>query len=327
MAATSSLSFPRDTFAKLTPRPFLLAHLKQQPQIRPGGRQPREHRKPTINTGSLTHSNGSAVVRLGDTAVVCGVRGEILLASDIPHPPSEDATESAVVEELGLVVPNIELSTGCSPAHMPGNPPGSLAQSLSYRVLSLLHSSSAVDAADLRIKYTEPKTDDDIPDEEPKVITKAYWTLYLDILCLSLDGNAFDAVWLAVVAALRDTVLPHAWWDQDRETIICSPLTSESHRLSLARFPLASTFAVFTTATHLTKSDNSRSWILADPDASEEDVCDEMVTIVLAPNASHSTKVVRIEKNGGRFIRKQAMKECMQGAEARFSDLETALRS
>jgi hypothetical protein len=30
------------------------------------------------NAGSLTHTNGSAVVRIGDTAAVCGVRAEIL---------------------------------------------------------------------------------------------------------------------------------------------------------------------------------------------------------------------------------------------------------
>jgi exosome complex component RRP43 len=327
MDAAPSLSFPRDTFAKLTPGPFLLAHLKQQPQIRPSGRHPGEHRKPTINTGSLTHSNGSAVVRMGDTAVVCGVRSEILLASDIPHPPSEDATESALVEELGLVVPNVELSTGCSPAHLPGNPPSSLAQSLSYRVLSLLHSTSAIDSADLRIKYTEPKTDEDIPDEEPKVVTKAYWALYVDILCLSLDGNAFDAAWLAVTAALRDTVLPHAWWDPDREAVVCSPLTSESHKLSLPRLPLTSTFAVFTTTTHLKKRDDSKFWVLADPDASEEGVCDEVVTIVLSPSTSGPRNVVRIEKNGGRFVSKEAMIECMKSAEARCSDLENTLRS
>lgn len=327
MEAVPSLSFPRDTFAKLTPRPFLLAHLKQQPPVRPSGRHPEEHRMPTINTGSLTHSNGSAVVRVGDTAVVCGVRGEILLASEIPHPPSENTLDTALVEELGLVVPNVELSTGCSPAHLPGNAPGSLAQSLSYRMLSLLHTTSAIDSADLRIKYTEPRTDDDIPDEEPKVVTKAYWVLYVDILCLSLDGNAFDAAWLAVVAALRDTVLPHAWWDPDREGVVCSPLTSESHKLSLPRLPLASTFAVFTTANPMKKREDSKSWILADPDTSEEDICDETVTVVLAPGVNGSRNVVRVEKNGGRFVGKDAMVECMRGAEARCYDLEKALQS
>ena len=93
---TPGLSFPRETFAKLAPGPFLRAHLKQKTPIRANGRSPSEFRTPAINMGSLTHSNGSAVVRVGDTAVVCGVRGEILLASDMPHPPGEDIDEKEI---------------------------------------------------------------------------------------------------------------------------------------------------------------------------------------------------------------------------------------
>ena len=34
---------------------------------------------------------------------------------------------------------------------------------------------------------------------------KAVWVLYLDVVCINFDGNAFDAAVLAVVAALRDS--------------------------------------------------------------------------------------------------------------------------
>lgn len=326
--SSPGLIFPQDTFAKLTPRPYLLAHLKPKSPVRPNGRQPNDFRKPTINTGSLTHSNGSAVVRVGDTAVVCGVRGEILLASDIPHPPRDQLDERDLVEELGLVVPNLELSTGCSPAHIPGNPPTSLAQSLSYRVSSLLHDSNFIHPADLRITYIEPKTDDDLPDEAPKQVTKAYWTLYIDILCLALDGNAFDAAWLAVTAALRDTTLPKAWWNPDQESILCSPVTSNSASLRLSALPLASTFAVFTTASPLKTRDEAQSWILADPDASEEDVCDEILTVVLSPartSGSGAPSILKIEKTGGAFIGKSTTEHCVHEAGKRLKDIETAL--
>lgn len=322
------LTFPQETFAKLTPRPYLLAHLKHKTPVRPNGRQPDEFRLPTVNTGSLTHSNGSAVVRVGDTAVVCGVRCEILLASDIPHPPSDELEERDLVEELGLVVPNLELSTGCSPAHIPGNPPTSLAQSLSYRISSLLHDSHCINSADLRITYTEPKTEDDLPDEPPKEVTKACWTLYIDILCLALDGNAFDAAWLAVTAALRDTTLPKAWWDPDRESILCSPIASDSSPLRLSAFPLASTFAVFTTASPLKKREEAQSWVLADPDGFEEDVCDETLTVVLKPAhgaGSEAFPILKMEKTGGTFIGKRILDLCIQQAGSRFKDIQTAL--
>lgn len=322
------LTFPQETFAKLTPRPYLLAHLKHKIPVRPNGRQQSESRQPTINTGSLTHSNGSAVVRVGDTAVVCGVRGEILLASDIPHPPSDQLDEQDLVEELGLVVPNLELSTGCSPAHIPGNPPTSLAQSLSYRISNLLYDSHCINPADLRITYIQPKTDDDLPDEPPKQVTKAYWTLYIDILCLALDGNAFDAAWLAVSAALRDTTLPKAWWDPDRESILCSPIVSDSAKLRLSALPLVSTFAVFTTASPLKKREEAQSWILADPDGFEEDICDETLTVVLnsVPSGdSGAGTILRIEKTGGAFIGRDLMDLCVRQAAKRISNMNIAL--
>lgn len=317
--ASPGLSLSRETFAKLTPRNFLQAHLKQPDPIRANGRTPDIFRKPTINTGSLTHCNGSAVVRIGDTAVVCGIRGEILLASDIPHPPDEDVAEDDVIEELGLLVPNVELSTGCSPAHLPGNPPGPLAQSLSYRILSLLYSCNIISPSDLRIQYLEPHTDEDLPDEGPKIVTKAYWTLYIDILCIALDGSAFDAAWASVVAALRHTLLPQAWWDPDREMILCSSRSAEASRLLLKSQPIASSFSVFSTASPFKNRDGAESWVLADADGYEEDVCTECLTIVVSEQDS-STELLRLEKNGGSVIGDSLLSYCVQLAKTRCSE-------
>ena len=323
-SATPGLSFPRETFAKLTPKPYLHAHLKQTDPVRPNGRSPGEFRKPTVNVGSLTHSNGSAVVRCGDTAIVCGVRAETLLASDIPHPPSDSSDADNLIEDLGLLVPNVELSTGCSPAHLPGNPPGSTAQSLSYRMLALLLTSGMISSDDLRIEYEEPPTEDDVPDEGPKVVTKAYWTLYIDILCIALDGNAFDTAWMATFAALKQTMLPKAWWDADREMIVCSPRLDEATPLRLSRVPTSSTFAVFSTASPLKLRDDARIWILADPDGFEEEVTAEFLTVVVALTTDQRLKVLRLEKSGGSAMSKDTITSCIESAEERCKAL-TAL--
>lgn len=307
------LSFPRDTFAKLSPRPFLHAHLQAPASVRPNGRQLDEFRAPTINTGSLTHSNGSAVVRVGDTAVVCGVRGEVLLASDIPHRASS-GTENDTIEELGLIVPNLELSTGCSPVHLPGNPPSSMAQSLSYRINTILSDNNVIDIASLRIDHALPTTDDDLPDEGERIVTKAFWVLYVDILCLALDGNALDAAWLAVSAALRDTVLPRAWWDSDTESVLCSPLKSEAVKVKLGDLPVLSSFAVFTTASPLKGNDGAQSWIIADPDAFEEEACDETLTVMLSSVATEAQQILTIERSGGCFVDKAMMRACLEKA-------------
>lgn len=34
---------------------------------------------------------------------------------------------------------------------------------------------------------------------------KAAWVLYIDVVCINYDGNAFDAAVLAVMAALRNS--------------------------------------------------------------------------------------------------------------------------
>lgn len=316
-SAPTGLSFPRTTFAKLTPTPFLQAHLKQPEPIRPSGRRPNELREPVINTGSLSHSNGSAVVRLGDTSVVCGVRGEILLASEVPHPPNDQTRKEDMVEHLGLLVPNVELSTGCSPAFLPGNPPSNSAQSLSWRITSLLQASDLVNPDDLTISYTEPKTADMGPDEEPNVTIKAYWTLYIDILCISLDGNCYDAAWMAVMAALKNTTLPKAWWDADHEVVVCSPFAKDAQRLTLNGSPSATTFAVFSTASPLKQHSEAESWVLTDPDNFEEDVCKETVTIVI-----DNGKLLKIEKHGGARISPQVLKDCVSVATQAWKEMQ-----
>jgi exosome complex component RRP43 len=183
-----------------------------------------------------------------------------------------------------------------------------------------------VDLESLRIKYTLPRTEDDLPDEEPKIVTKAYWVLYVDILCLALDGNALDAAWLAVVAALRDTTLPRAWWDQDKESILCSPLTSEASKLNLANIPLAVTFAILSTASPYKQTQDTRTWTIADPDALEEDVCGESLTVVLTTSGEPGRSISRITRSGGCLPNAQLMRRCIGEAEKRCGELETVLR-
>lgn len=338
-----SLSLPAATFAKLSPAPYLLAHLQPSnphtPSHRPSGRTPSDFRPPTAHTGSLTHASGSAVVRVGDTAVVCGVRGEILLASDIPQPPlppsGHDGEESEGNElaELGLLVPNLELATGCSPAHLPGNPPSVLAQSLTQRILTLLHTARLIGLEDLRIWHQPPDTATDGEDDEPhKPVVKAYWTLYIDILFISLDGNPFDAAWGAVMAALRDTLLPHAWWDIDRAAILCDDAVSKARKLSLRAWPVASTFAVFEPRAQLgigaakDKGREKKAWVLADPDSFEEGLCRETVTVVVDVEGGR-TKILAVEKVGGGVVGVAEMRTIFGMAEARWREWKGVLGS
>jgi len=177
-----------------------------------------------------------------------------------------------------------------------------------------------IDIHDLRIQYLEPHTDEDLPDEGPRVVTKAYWTLYIDILCIALDGNAFDAAWAAVIAALRDTTLPKAWWDPDREIILCSPRLNDLKRLQMRTFPVAASYVVYSTASPLKNKEEAEQWVLADPDAFEEDVCTETLTVVVSMGSDHQTNLLRLEKSGGSSINDEQIIQCAQQAAARSQD-------
>lgn len=375
--STHTLSFPAQTFAKLAPIPFLHAHLVSSPPRRPSGRRPFETRQPSLHTGSLSHASGSAVVRIGDTAVVCGIRAEILLTKDvadwkhpdaIPRPSNPTSSEIEKAEEnegarrkrqkteadeiarLNLLVPNVELSTGCSPAHLPGSPPSDLAQTLSHRVLTLLYTSQLIQAEDLRIWHHPPPTASSAtqtapnPNDPTSITTegrgeeaeeatkpeiKAYWTLHITLLFLSLDGSPFDAAWLALLAALKDVRLPRAWWDVDAENVLCSPLPQEATRLSLSGLPVPLTMGMFSgedlegvvsdVADGMKNEKGRRKWALVDMDGFEEGCVRETACLVVKGEGK-GAEIVRIEKSGGGLVGRDEMRELVGAAGRRWKE-------
>ncbi|KAL5051019.1 hypothetical protein BDW71DRAFT_81733 [Aspergillus fruticulosus] len=396
-----SLALPPSQFARLQPHAYLLAHLSppaqsQQPSIRANGRSPSQFRVTSANTGSLTHTNGSAVVRVGDTTAVCGIKAEILHTEDIAswsvshsssspsisnkrrkatnptEKPSEDredgskeveAEDNSYIEDFSLLVPNLSLSTGCAPGFIPGAPPSALAQSLSHQILSLLYSSRLVRAEDLEIWHQRPNfgaeelerhnegehmdVDAGLETDEATLETreiKAFWVLYIDIMIISLAGNPFDAAWTAVLAALRDTKLPRAWWDADNETVVCSDLVSEARKLSLRGLPVASSFGVFEADAaagwraviipdgeeerKLAEGDRKgiqRRWILADPDGYEEGLTQERVCLVVDKTSDGKVNITRMEKNGGFAVDRRELKELVETSARRWEDINQIL--
>lgn len=400
-----SLVLPPSQFARLQPHAYLLAHLSppassNQPSIRANGRAPLQFRVTSANAGSLTHTNGSAVVRIGDTAAVCGVRAEILHTGDIaswsmsrPAAPDsnnkrrkladtnqkpsqetanaetwnneddgseDDQEDESYIQDFNLLVPNLSLSTGCAPGFLPGAPPSTLAQGLSHQILSLLHSSRLVREDDLRIWYQPPDlgaenlerhneseqmdVDAAHDDQYNNREIKAFWVLYIDIMIISLAGNPFDAAWAAVVAALRDTKLPRAWWDEDNEMVLCSEAVSEAKRLSLRGMPVASSFAVFEAdaaagwravvipdAEEEEQIDEAkrkglqRRWTLADPDGYEEGLSQERVSVVVDKKADGKVVIVKMEKNGGWAVGPKELRQMVDVSAQRWDEVKRIL--
>lgn len=371
---TPTVKLPAPLFAKLSPHPFLLRNLTSSagpdsPPTRTNGRITQETRPLLIKTSSLSHAHGSALVRLGDTTVLCGVRGELLPVERIPQfrpVPAEERTAAVggnddadgsdnggvggvgrgELKDYDLLVPNIELATGSAPQFLPGAPPTVLAQTLSTRVYSLLHSTGMIDVRDLRV-WSAPgpgaqqqkgedvdmggtegeggDQDGDVEKQEEEDRVVAYWVLYIDLLFISFDGNPFDAAWAAVVAALRDTSLPVARWDPEREAVLCS--RTEKRRLNVAGLPVACTAAVFEEkdlGDVGSGTAEGRHWLLLDPDRLEESLCRETITMVV-DCSDGETRIKSIEKQGGTTIGRELVRGFAGIAEKRWKEVKDAI--
>jgi len=209
-SSTPSEAIRAATFQRLHPKTYLERFLEEN--VRPDGRGFLEFRDCSINVGSISTADGSSLVRLGDTTVVCGVKAEIA-------EPDLDAPED------GFLVPNLDLPPLCSPKYKPG-PPSDDAQILSSRLNEALILSKVLPTNSLCIQPG-----------------KFVWVLYVDATCINYNGNVFDATLLAMVAALKNVRLPKATYHEETNHVTCSRKTREP--LSLSEAPISSSFGVF----------------------------------------------------------------------------------
>jgi len=141
------------------------------------GRKFDEPREIKIEKGVAKNAEGSALVKLGDTAVMIGVK----MAPGEPYPDTPDS---------GVLTTAAELIPLASPTFESG-PPSPEAIELARVVDRGIRESKTVDFKKLCITQNE------------KV-----WVLYLDIHVLDYDGNLFDASSIGALSALTDTVVP-----------------------------------------------------------------------------------------------------------------------
>ena len=136
------------------------------------GRALDEHRPLKIQTGVIQKANGSALVTLGNTEVIAGVK----VATGTPFPDTPDK---------GLLVVNAEILPLAS-AYAEAGPPSEDAIELARVVDRGVRESEMVDMTKLCL----------IPG-------KTVYSVFVDVNIMNVDGNLFDATSYAVVAALR----------------------------------------------------------------------------------------------------------------------------
>jgi exosome complex component RRP43 len=177
---------------------------------------------------------------------------------------------------------NLELGPLCSPQFKSG-PPSSLEQALSHRLQELVLSSGLINLESLCIEER-----------------KASWAIYADLICLNYDGNIFDAALLGLVAGLKCMRLPQATWDEDRAIAVADPKFLHPLEMNILLCP--ATFAI-----------SPEGVILADPDATEEEVFKETLTVVF----DDSGNLRALDKGGGMIFSQDEISECVELAARR----------
>ncbi|XP_066999770.1 exosome complex component RRP43 [Anabrus simplex] len=180
--------------------------------VRPDGRAFQKFRPASVNVGSIKTADGSSLVKIGNTTVVCGIKLEIA-------PPKAEEPGK------GFFVPNVTLPPLCSPKFRPG-PPSDQAQVASHFVAEVVSNSACIDLGELCI----------VPE-------KLVWVLHCDLYCLDHDGALLDACVIALIAALRTVTFPVVEYDADKDTTVVSEKKRKS--LTVHSAPVATTFAIF----------------------------------------------------------------------------------
>ncbi|KAF8916305.1 ribosomal protein S5 domain 2-type protein [Mucidula mucida] len=232
MSTSEDADLKAAVFQRLHPRVYLERFVAEN--VRPDGRQIDAWREISVNVGSISSANGSSLVRVGNTTVVCGVKAELA-------EPELDAPTR------GFLVPNLDLPAICSPKFKPG-PPTEEAQVLSDRLNEIL------------IKTIPPESLCIHPG-------KSVWVLYVDATCINYDGNAFDTALIAMVAALKNTILPKATYNEDTLRTTCSRKTLSP--LQLSSLPISMSFGIFD------------SHVFPDPTSFEEPLLDTSISVVI----------------------------------------------
>jgi exosome complex component RRP42 len=148
------------------------------------GRGLSELRKLEIKTHVIEKANGSAMVTLGNTQVLAGVK----IDKGIPFPDTPDK---------GLLIVGAEVLPMAA-SYLEAGPPDESAIELARVVDRGVRESEMIDVSSLVIKPG-----------------KWVYSVFVDVNILNVDGNLFDATSYAVVAALLTAKMPKLILEND----------------------------------------------------------------------------------------------------------------
>lgn len=305
-ASTSQLAPAGATLRAIDPLEFYREHIKRG--VRPDGRALMKGRKASVHESNITTCDGSALVRIGRTAVLAGVRSE-------PTEPAPAEGESA----RGRIIVSLELPAICSAAASAAALGGDGGRGKNEReqavLLELLQRTAMGGLVELdslciidkvavwsmyRRREWSPRRAFLAP-SEPWLPWDA--RRYCDLYVLEDDGNLTDAAILAMSSALSRVRLHRVVADESDGVLTVQEEHAVPVVLGAPLYPV--TFGVLCEE------------LLVDPCAEEEPLLSSSCTLLL--DAAGELRAVH--KPGGAPLPDGALPACVAAARQRLPAL------
>lgn len=260
------------------PYEYYLKFIKQN--CRPDCRKLSDIRPCNISFNCIETVNGSALVKLGSTNVVCGISARVCKPKD-------------EMPNKGFVICNVELPALCSQKNFK-----TAAASSSFSQSSLAGISIEQSQAMLTQLMQDVIYESQCVKEEDLCIKEGHlvWALYIDMICLNNDGNVQDACCLAMISALKTLKLYEMDFDEkEMKPSIKYPLIMKP--LVLYSEPIFTTLFALEDKT-----------LLSDPNKQEEDFMRTFVMICTLDER----KICMVKKFGGSSLASEQMSLCIE---------------
>ncbi|AFK23015.1 putative exosome complex RNA-binding protein Rrp42 [Pyrococcus sp. ST04] len=168
-----------------------------------------DYRPIEIEVGLIEKAEGSALVKLGSTQVLVGIK--TTLGEPFPDTPN-----------MGVMTTNVELVPLASPTFEPG-PPDERAIELARVIDRGIRESRALNLEKMVI----------VPGKIVRVV-------FIDVHVLDHDGNLMDAIGIAAIAALMNARVPKVRYNEETEEV---EILEEKEPLPVEKIPVPVTFA------------------------------------------------------------------------------------
>jgi len=237
---------------------------------RADGRAIDQYRDISIETGIISKAEGSARVKIGNTQVIVGTKPQI----GEPFPDTPD---------IGVLMTNCEMLPMADPSFEPG-PPSEASVELARVVDRCIRESEMVELEKLCIEKG-----------------KKVWMVFIDLHIIDYDGNLFDAATLAVLAALMDTKIPVAKYENDEiiideESTIDLPLKDKAYMCTFVKIG---------------------NKLVLDPILEEEAILDARLSIGI----TESGQICAMQKGGAHPLSKEEILEAVKIAYSKKDEL------